>query len=63
MSPTPIAWIPFDEKNKATVRRGSHNMSGKVLHWRYCRNCGLIALKNDVSRKAIAKQCEWLEDP
>lgn len=40
-------------------RTGVHNLTQKVLHWLYCGNCGLVALKNDVSRKALKGACTW----
>lgn len=46
---------------RAPRRTGVHNMSQKVLHWPYCGNCGLVALKNDISRKALRQVCTWEE--
>lgn len=34
----------------------------KCLPWPYCAKCGLIALKNDVSRQALRKECVTIED-
>jgi hypothetical protein len=62
MAPTPIEWIPWDDKQKAVVRRGPHHLEGKILHWRFCTRCGLMNLKNDATRAALKKQCEWIED-
>ena len=39
-------------------RKGNHNFTKKICHWSYCVNCGLVALKNEATRKA---QCEWEE--
>lgn len=35
-----------------------HVMTGKVCHWRYCKNCGLVELKNDVTRQRLRQRCE-----
>jgi hypothetical protein len=49
--------------NKQGVRRsGTHNLSKKILHWSYCVNCGIIALKNDVTRRALKASCIWYDD-
>jgi hypothetical protein len=37
-------------------------MTKRICSWPYCARCGLVALKNDVSRKALKAQCEWMED-
>lgn len=44
---------------RGTFRTGPHRMDKKILHWSYCRNCGLIALKNDATRKALKVPCRW----
>lgn len=48
-------------KSEGVTRTGPHNMKGKVLHWPYCGNCGLLALKNDVSRAALRSLCRHKE--
>lgn len=58
---TPIHWVPFEDRGSLT-RRGPHSMTGKILHWPYCKRCGLIALKNDTTKRALRKVCEWIED-
>lgn len=57
-----IEWVPWDGKGKAIVRRGPHAFTRRILHWAYCSKCGLVLLKNDVSRRAAKQQCEWMED-
>ena len=37
--------------------RASHEFTKRVAHWPYCNHCGLVALKNDVSRKAARAKC------
>jgi hypothetical protein len=34
-----------------------HNASKRVLHWAMCSRCGLVWLKNEATRKALAKPC------
>jgi hypothetical protein len=61
--PTPITWVPFDEASKPKLRRGPHQMAKlKRLPWPYCKRCGLLALKNDVTRRALRAECVTLED-
>ncbi len=36
-----------------------HALTQKVCHWPVCRYCGLVALKNDVSREAVRLGCNW----
>ena len=64
VSPVPIHWVPFDDRSKAVVRRGSHSFTGRMkrLPWAYCVHCGLIALKNDETRRAMRAQCVTMED-
>lgn len=58
-----IEWVAWDHTKKAREVRGPHNLSGKkILHWQFCRRCGLMALKNDESRRLLRKQCVTLED-
>lgn len=42
-------------------KAGPHAFTQKILHWLYCGNCGLVALKNDASRKAARAACAWEE--
>lgn len=60
--PTPIEWIPFDQLAKVRVRRGSHAMTKKILNWPYCAHCGLVALKNEASRRKLKEPCVTVED-
>jgi hypothetical protein len=36
---------------------GVHQMTRKILHWRYCARCGLMNLKNDATRRALRAPC------
>ena len=47
---------------RGNVRTGSHRMTGKTLHWPYCVQCGLVWLKNDVTRRAMKSPCVWEDD-
>jgi hypothetical protein len=48
------------------VRKGVHSFAplGRKMkyHWPVCRHCGLVALKNEKSRKAAIKPCVWIDD-
>ncbi len=57
----PVQWIPWEDR-KHTTRRGPHQFTKRILHWPYCARCGLVCLKNDVSRAAMKSQCTWVED-
>lgn len=50
-------WVPWTGPTKGTIKRGPHQMTKRVLHWTYCARCGLVALKNDVTRRALKAQC------
>lgn len=39
-----------------------HSFNKKILHWFYCSGCGLVALKNDVTMKAMKKPCNSMEE-
>ena len=41
---------------------GPHDFTCRVLHWPYCKHCGLMRLRNDATRRAEAKPCIRLED-
>lgn len=43
-------------------RTGPHRMTKRILHWQFCATCGLLALKNEVSRRALRAPCMWEED-
>lgn len=34
-----------------------HFVKARCLPWQHCDKCGLIALKNPVTRKAMSKDC------
>ncbi len=61
-------WYTLSDSEKrdfmkaGNVRRGPHQFKKKVCHWPYCDRCGLVLLKNQVSRSAASKQCEWWDD-
>ncbi len=37
---------------------GPHSMTCKLLNWWFCSRCGLVSLKNDVTRRALRAGCE-----
>jgi hypothetical protein len=41
---------------------GSHQMTKRICHWPYCARCGLVALKNERTRRALAAPCVTTED-
>lgn len=46
---------------RGTKRTRIHAFKGKVCHWSYCVQCGLVMLRNDVSRKAVKAPCVTYE--
>ena len=59
----PIIWIPWDaSKVKTVIKRGPHSLTKRICHWAYCSRCGLVALKNDVTRRALKKECVTEEE-
>lgn len=59
LSPTEAAALLA---KRGTQRVGPHNMSRRILHWLYCANCGLLALKNVATRAALRRPCIWQDD-
>lgn len=51
--------ISLDDIKRGQVKRGPHQLTKKILSWPYCAHCGLVALKNKETRKALKQQCEW----
>lgn len=44
-------------RSRGVRRAGAHQMTKKILHWPYCARCGLVRLNNDVTRRALRKEC------
>lgn len=42
---------------KGTRRERDHAFTKRVAHWAYCKQCGLVLLRNDISRRAAAGKC------
>jgi hypothetical protein len=36
---------------------GPHAFTRKILNWSCCTRCGLLALKNDATRREMKKPC------
>lgn len=43
-------------------KKVAHTFNAKVCHWVYCTGCGLVALKNDATRKRMESGCESMEE-
>jgi hypothetical protein len=39
------------------IVRAPHSMTRKLLNWYFCSRCGLLSLKNDVTRRALREGC------
>jgi hypothetical protein len=44
------------------AKRGPHKWTGRILHYPYCSECGLIRLSNDTTRACIAWGCWHMPD-
>lgn len=44
--------------------KGVHAFNGnlKRMPWPYCTRCGLVCLRNDATRRAMAQPCETWSD-
>jgi hypothetical protein len=40
----------------------AHSFTKKVCHWFYCSGCGLVALKNESTRKRMQEPCDAMEE-
>jgi hypothetical protein len=47
--------------DRGTKRVRAHEFSRRILHWPYCKHCGLIPLKNVASQKAASSPCVTYE--
>jgi hypothetical protein len=59
-------WVPVENvrafmAQQGTKRTGDHNFSGRVLHWPYCKVCGLLLLRNAATQRAAAATCVTYE--
>lgn len=46
---------------QGTKRTRVHAFNHKVCHWSYCGQCGLVLLRNDVSRRSAKAPCVTYE--
>jgi len=44
------------------MKSKDHTFNLTILTWRYCSKCGLIAMKNERSRRKIKKQCQGTQE-
>lgn len=44
-------------QTRGTKRVRPHDFSARILHWLYCKHCGLMLLKNEPTRRSAAKLC------
>ena len=45
-------------KYKPSKKLDNHDFRGRVCHWIYCLNCGLVALRNEETQYRIKKGCD-----
>ncbi len=56
-----VHWEPYVER-PVVKRTGEHvPTQPKRFPWPYCARCGLVYLKNEVSRRAVRAKCVWTE--
>jgi hypothetical protein len=44
------------------VKQRAHSFTFKICHWLYCAKCGLVLLKNDVTRRRVRAACPGSEE-
>ena len=49
-------------KQRVYKQNVAHSFNRKVLNWVYCSGCGLLALNNEVTRRAMNKPCPSMEE-
>ena len=52
----------YKHSQKMKFKRVPHHFNRKVMHWFYCSGCGLVALKNEITQKAMRKPCNSMEE-
>ena len=52
----------FKQQQKQAFKKVPHQFDKKICHWLYCSGCGLVALKNDSTRRRIEQSCESMEE-
>lgn len=50
-------WVPWKGPTRGTLKSGVHTFNRKILNWPYCGRCGLLALKNEATRRAMRQAC------
>lgn len=50
------------QASKKAFKKVPHSFNKKVCHWMYCSGCGLVALKNDSTKKRMKQSCESMEE-
>lgn len=40
----------------------NHSFTKRILSWQYCAKCGLVALKNEATFKAMKAKCPGDDD-
>lgn len=55
-------WIRVSDVRAFLAQRGQrttkpHSFTKRILHWPYCDRCGLVALRNEPTRRLMAKLC------
>jgi hypothetical protein len=48
--------------DKGQKKVGDHSFNKIILNYPYCSHCGLVALKNDISRRAMKEKCVYYDD-
>jgi len=55
-------WVRVRDVKAFLAARGQrrsrpHEFSNRILHWPYCKHCGLLLIKNDATRRAAKQPC------
>ena len=59
---TPVLDVKAFLAEQGVKRVGEHAFTKKICHWSYCANCGLVLLRNELTRRAAKAKCVTYED-
>lgn len=47
--------------DRGTRRVREHAFTKRIVSWSYCAHCGLVALKNEATRREMSRKCVTYE--
>lgn len=55
-----VDWEPWAAGAAPKVKREAHAFTRRAAGYHYCARCGLVALRNEATRRAMRALCETL---